>query len=137
LVELGAGTGYWAYLLRVLGADVIAYDIAPIGGKRRNRYHIDVRPWAEVLEGDVNALLKHADRSLFLCWPPRFSNVWESLQFYDGRFVLLIGDRGVRTPEMAALDREFSLVEVHHAVAMDSAPGIPVELSVWQRLKAG
>ena len=25
LVELGAGTGYWAYLLRLTGADVIAY----------------------------------------------------------------------------------------------------------------
>jgi hypothetical protein len=137
LVELGAGTGYWAYLLRLMGAEVIAYDIAPLGGIRPNRYHVDVRPWADVLDGDVNALSKHDDRSLFLCWPPRFSNVWESLQFYKGEFVLYIGDRAVRTPDMAALDRDFALVEVHHAVAMDSAPGTRVELSVWRRISRG
>jgi hypothetical protein len=134
LVELGAGTGYWAYLLRLAGADVIAYDIAPLGGRRPNRYHSDVRPWTEVRYGDVNALSKHIGRSLFLCWPPRFSNLWESLRFYRGEFVLYIGDRGVRTPELAALDRDFALVETHPAVAMDTAPGTRVQLSVWRRL---
>ena len=29
LVELGAGTGYWAYLLGLVGADIVAYDMAP------------------------------------------------------------------------------------------------------------
>src|ERR1700737_2494789 len=65
LVELGAGTGYWAYLLRSVGANVIAYDIAPVDGSRPNRYHPDVRSWTEVLAGDVNALSKHHDRSPF------------------------------------------------------------------------
>jgi hypothetical protein len=134
LVELGAGTGYWAYLLRLIGADVIAYDIAPPGGTRPNRYHPDVRPWAEVLDGDVNVLSNYAQRSLFLCWPPRFSNLWESLHFYKGEFVLYIGDRSVKTPDLAALDRDFALVEAHKAVAMDPAPGTRVELSVWRRL---
>lgn len=134
LVELGAGTGYWAYLLRLTGADVIAYDIAPLGGRRPNRYHSDVRPWTQVRYGDVNALSKHMGRLLFLCWPPRFSNLWESLRFYRGEFVLYIGDRGVRTPELAALDRDFVLIETHPAVAMDTAPGTRVQLSVWRRL---
>src|SRR5215469_4662144 len=59
LVELGAGTGYWAYLLRMVGADIIAYDHAPYGAARPNRYHPDVRPWADVLEGDVTVVTKH------------------------------------------------------------------------------
>jgi hypothetical protein len=42
LVEVGAGTGYWSYLLRQRGADVIAYDYAPLRGERRNRYHFDL-----------------------------------------------------------------------------------------------
>jgi hypothetical protein len=48
--------------------------------------------------------------------------------------VLYIGDRGVRTPELAALDRDFVLIETHPAVAMDTAPGTRVQLSVWRRL---
>ena len=37
LIELGAGTAYWAYLLELAGADIIAYDQAPPGGDRENR----------------------------------------------------------------------------------------------------
>src|SRR4051794_21992422 len=29
IVEIGAGTGYWAWLLAQAGADVLAYDRAP------------------------------------------------------------------------------------------------------------
>ena len=29
IVEVGAGTGYWAWLLRQVGATVEAYDVAP------------------------------------------------------------------------------------------------------------
>jgi hypothetical protein len=135
LVEIGAGTGYWAYLLSLMGADVIAYDIAPLGGIRPNRYHADVRPWSEVRDGDIDAVSKHKERSLFLCWPPRFSKLWESIRFYKGQFVLYVGDRGVRTPRLAVLDRDFELVEAHDAVAMDSEPGTQVKLFVWRRLR--
>jgi hypothetical protein len=137
LVELGAGTGYWAYLLRLLGANVVAYDIAPLGGRRSNRYHGDVRPWSEVLEGDVTAVSRHVGRSLFLCWPPRYSNIWESLNYYRGNFLLYIGDRGVRTAQLSALDRDFALLEAHLALAMDGAAGTRVQLSVWRRRNGG
>jgi hypothetical protein len=133
LVELGAGTGYWAYLLRLSGADVVAYDIAPLGGSRENRYHGDVHPWSEVLDGDVTAVSRHTGRSLFLCWPPRYSNIWESLNYYRGNVLLYIGDRGVRTAELSPLDREFVVLETHVAIAMDKADGTRVELSVWRR----
>ncbi len=39
LVEVGAGTGYWAQRLRVLGVDVVALDQAPPDGDTANRYH--------------------------------------------------------------------------------------------------
>src|SRR6202050_3520431 len=29
LVEIGAGTGYWAFRLRALGVDIVAFDQAP------------------------------------------------------------------------------------------------------------
>jgi hypothetical protein len=133
LVELGAGTGYWAYLLRLMGADVIAYDTAPLGAARQNRYHPDVRPWTEVLQGDLPILSEHPARTLFLCWPPLFSTISDALHFYSGDIVLLIGDGGQRTSRLSALDRDFRLAERHPAVAMDPAAGTRVELSVWQR----
>lgn|ERR1041385_274445 len=136
LVELGAGTGYWTYLLRLMGVDVIAYDSAPVGGPRENRYHLNVNPWADVLDGDLRILSRHGDRCLFLCWPPTYSALWEVLSFYDGECVIYVGDHGARTARLAGLHGAFRRVEVHPAVAMDPYPGRPAELSVWQRRRA-
>ena len=133
LVELGAGTGYWTYLLRALGADAVAYDAAPLGGSRVNRYHPDTRPWVDVLAGDATVLAAHRDRALFMCWPPAFSALWEALRFYAGDTVVYLGDHGPRAARLAGLARGFDRIEVLPAVAMDAAPGRPAELSVWRR----
>jgi len=133
LVELGAGTGYWAYLLRLMGTDVIAYDHAPFGSGRNNRYHVDFRRWTDVIEGDTEAILRHSDRTLFLCWPPKFSALWKSVDLYRGDCVIYIGDGGTRTPAIRALQEGFILVETHPAIAMEPAPGTEVKLSVWRR----
>jgi hypothetical protein len=133
LVELGAGTGYWAHLLRLMGADVVAYDSAPVGGLRENRYHPDARPWTPVLHGDLRILPLHADRCLFLCWPPTYSALWEALSFYRGERVIYVGDHGARAARLVGLDAAFHRVELHAAVAMDPFPGHPAELGVWRR----
>jgi hypothetical protein len=133
LVELGAGTGYWTYLLRLMGADVVAYDRAPVGGLRENRYHPDARPWTQVLDGDLHILSRHADRCLFVCWPPTYSTLWEALSFYRGEFVIYVGDHGARAARLAGLEAAFDRVELHSAVAMDPFPGHPAELGVWRR----
>ena len=39
VVEIGAGTGYWAYELRDRGVSVAAYDIAPVHLDLHNGYH--------------------------------------------------------------------------------------------------
>jgi hypothetical protein len=133
LVELGAGTGYWTYLLRLMGADVVAYDSAPLDGLRENRYHPDARPWTHVLDGDLHTLAMHADRCLFLCWPPTYSTLWEALRFYRGECVIYVGDHGARAARLAGLDAAFRRVELHCVVAMDPFPGHPAELEVWRR----
>jgi len=133
LVELGAGTGYWTFLLRLMGADVVAYDSAPVGGLRENRYHPDVRPWTDVIHGDLHMLSYHSDRCLFICWPPTYSALWEALSFYTGDWVIYVGDHGGRAARLAGLDDAFRRVELHPAVAMDPAPDRPAELGVWRR----
>src|ERR1700682_372058 len=68
IVELGAGAGYWAYLLRNRGVDIVAYDLAP-PDQVSNAYKFEPRTWTEVRLGGVEILEKFADRALFLCWP--------------------------------------------------------------------
>jgi len=136
LVEIGAGTGYWTYLLRLMGADVVAYDQAPPGGAQQNRYHPDARPWTEVLEGDATVLAMHRDRALFVCWPPAFSALWEVLRFYAGDHVIYVGDGGPRTARLAGLDDQFERLEAYSARPLDPAPGRTAELSVWRRRRA-
>lgn len=89
VVEIGAGGGYWAKLLRERGVDVIAYDVKPgdphwfRGGEL----------FSEVLECDHTAVIGHPDRTLFLCWPS-YGLAWthEVLELYEGDTVIYIGE---------------------------------------------
>jgi hypothetical protein len=133
LVEVGAGTGWWAHRLRLAGVDIVAYDQAPPGGERENRYHPGAAAWADVLPGDARAAARHPDRALFLCWPPLYSSLWECVQWYAGGAVICVGDGGVRTARMDGLAGEFAVAERHPALAVDPAPGHPAEMVVWRR----
>jgi hypothetical protein len=69
LVEIGAGTGYWTMLLRLLGADVVAYDLAPATPADHASYG-ERASFTEVLQGSEERVADHAERTLMLCWPP-------------------------------------------------------------------
>lgn len=56
LLELGAGSGFWARALRTCGADVVALDPAPRGSGVAPGSHLDATD--------------HPGRSLLICWPP-------------------------------------------------------------------
>lgn len=133
LVEMGAGTGYWANKLQALGSDVIAYDQAPPNGEGNNRYHNGTHMWANVLLGDQTFLLAHPGRALFLCWPPLFSSLGDSLSFYEGDTVALIGDGGRRTARLHGLDDWFRLAILAPAHALEPMPDAPATLSIWKR----
>lgn len=62
IVELGAGTGYWASFLAARGVDVVAYDKAA----KRGEY---VKMFFPVLQGDADYTAEHADRALLMVWP--------------------------------------------------------------------
>lgn len=94
LVELGAGTGYWAYLLCKAGADVVAYDINPPDKQPKNPWHDRIsQTWYEVLKGKPPKLTRHPDRALLLCWPPYDTPMADqALQYYRGDTVIYIGE---------------------------------------------
>lgn len=87
IVEIGAGLGYWAALLRARGVDIVAFDdfswttgtAAP--------------PWTAVEVGGVDAVRGHGHRALFLCWPPyALSMARHALACYEGGTVIYVGE---------------------------------------------
>jgi hypothetical protein len=133
LVEMGAGTGYWAYRLRSIGVDIVAFDQAPLDGERANRYHSRTPPWTHVEQGDQTALSGYADRALFLCWPPLFSSLGDCLTYYRGDTVAYIGDGGYRTARLDHLRKAFTKIAAAPVRALDPYPGVRPRLTIWKR----
>jgi hypothetical protein len=95
VVEIGAGAGYWAWQLVQRGIPVAAYDESPPNVKSNGYCGRDgvLRPvWHPVHEGGPEMAAKHADRALFLCWPPMSTMAAEALAAYQGDRVIYIGE---------------------------------------------
>ncbi|MCW2887164.1 MAG: hypothetical protein QOE54_1545 [Streptosporangiaceae bacterium] len=92
LVEIGAGSGYWAWQARQAGIDVIAYE--PVHPSV-NTYTDGTEYLATVRAGHA-AARNHPDRALLLCWPSH-NDPWatSTLHAYTGDLLVYIGeDRG-------------------------------------------
>lgn len=89
IVEVGAGGGYWAQLLRERGADVLAFDLQP---DPAHNHHVD-RRWGTVHEAPATVAGEHPDRTLLLIWPPLHEPMaHDALQSYRGDRLVYIGD---------------------------------------------
>ena len=115
IIEIGAGNGYWAFLLKNIGTDIIPVDDKGI--KKKNWSHIfeDDTEYTEVTDGNENKILEYPERNLMLCWPP-YSDLmaFRCLSLFEGDFVLYIGELGGCTANddfHYKLDRDFVLVE--------------------------
>ncbi len=133
LVEIGAGTGYWAHRLRSIGVDIVAFDQAPVDGERANRYHSPTRPWTHLEPGDQTVLPSYPDRALFLCWPPLFSSLGDCLTYYRGDTVAYIGDGGYRTARLDHLHEAFIKIATAPVRALDPDPEVRPQLTIWKR----
>ncbi len=112
VVEMGAGTGYWAGLLRSRGVDVVAYDLRPGYGLSDEGPEARARVYTEVVEGTPADLAAHPDRSLLLIWPPLAHEGDDEedmsvacLDHWRGRFLLYVGDWNVFTASAAFHER--------------------------------
>jgi len=100
IVEIGAGSGYWARCLGEMGADVVAYDRFPPGEQSPwewdswNSWFND--SWYGIIEGDESAAAWHPDRTLFMAWPmpmnPMAYNTLLNYKNAGGRTLIYIGD---------------------------------------------
>lgn len=95
VVEIGAGTGYWAHLLHQRGVDIVAYDRDPPPSPR-NRWFAGTEPWHAVQRGDHDDAARHPDRTLLLVWPTR-NEIWAAAaveRYHDagGASVVHVGE---------------------------------------------
>jgi hypothetical protein len=104
IVEIGAGSGYWAWMLEQAGADVVAYDLNPPDGsdpddlddslRPGGSWHSRQRAWFDVRRGGVEVAREHPGRTLFLCWP-LYDNpmAFLALGAYGGTDLFYVGER--------------------------------------------
>jgi hypothetical protein len=139
IVEIGAGSGYWAACLSKMGVDVIAYDSHPPGMHspwewfKGNPWFDD--SWYHIVEGDVSDAAHHPDRTLLLAWPmPMSSMAYNALLNYKnagGRTVIFIGD-----PHPASSGDEYFYKMLYEhkeieTVNLYSWPGIKEKLLIY------
>lgn len=89
VVEIGAGTGYWAWMLTQYGVNVTAYDPYPPG---EDNNYVRGGPYHPILPAGIEAAAKHPDRALMLCWPS-FGEPWatHTLAAYQGDALIWVG----------------------------------------------
>jgi len=127
VVEIGAGTGYWAGLLRGRGVDVVAYDIEPYRNSQA------AAQWSEVKRGNHMYVMKHPERTLLLCWPPYGQPMAAmALRRYKGNVVIYIGEW-----RAATADDEFHEMleswDEKEVVSLPQWPGIRDDMYVYYR----
>ena len=137
LVEIGAGTGYWAWQLQQIDVDIVPYDAhAPIGpSDSGNLWHPGATSWTHIEIADSVASAAHPDRTLFLCWPPyREAMAADAVRAYQGATVAYIGEA---KGGMTADDSFFELLERswvrRQIVRVLRWEGFDDQLEVWER----
>ena len=90
IVEVGAGSGYWAFELREKGVDVVATD----PHLSHPFWDNPAQKWVGVeLLDALPAIEKYPDRNLLICWP-NVDEEWatEALQCFQAEFVIYVGE---------------------------------------------
>jgi hypothetical protein len=82
VVEIGCGSGYWAWLMQQAGIAVTAVDQT-----------MPTLAWHPIELGNELASAKHPDKALFLCWPPWGTTMAEqAVANYAGTCVIYVGE---------------------------------------------
>jgi hypothetical protein len=131
VLEIGAGAGYWAWQMAQAGIDVLAYDPEPPSVSNRFVKH---RLYYNVQRGDQEAAAEHADRVLFMCWPPPWGDFAKrALHLYRGDTVLYAADdeccADPRFPRI--LRRDFE--QIGQSDSHVTYWGIRDRLTAWRR----
>ena len=140
LVEMGAGRGYWASLLKAGGVDVIVYDECPAvrGGQIvGNQYLSPLNTYAytDVLMGEPRDLARHPDRTLFLCWPPINNMAEDCLKWFRGGTSVYLGTgpKGMDAPDRFFEKRDRDWVPEESLAVIPSMWNVTERMTVYRR----
>ena len=136
IVELGAGTGYWASLLAEAGAEVQAYDANVPGVESANTYGFGKSPlYFKVEQGTEDVLAGLTARALLLVWPcfnTPFAN--DCLKQFTGEYVAFVGEyRGGCTANDDFFDALADHWEEVRCVRIPQWGGIHDSLRIYRR----
>ena len=86
LIEIGAGNGYWAFMLRQMGVDILAFD----------KYVNSKTTFTKVEKGGTEKLSQKkvsAGRTLFLCYPDEMESIASTcLDNFEGDTIIHVGE---------------------------------------------
>ena len=134
VLEVGAGSGYWAYELKKLRVDIVATGIID----KIHRKEWEDSPWTAVERLSAQeAIGRYPERTLFMCWPS-YSEEWagHALAAYGGETLILVAEGEYGCVGGSNLWEELRknwqcLVEVE----IPQWDGIHDWLTVWRRRK--
>lgn len=127
--EIGAGTGYWAYLLSKLGVDVLACDI----GLKSYRTYFKIGAFSKVVDEPYEDMMKRDPsvhkRTLLMVWPD-YDNK-QAFDAYKGDTVIYVGEIGDGcTGYDEAVEKKWKLAKV---VKIPVWEGIHDSMGIFKR----
>lgn len=138
LVEIGAGTGFWASLLLERGIAITSYDKAPPQDKKckkLNEFHANANTFSLIKTGGPDTLSSQSEHhNLFLCYPPPNDPMARNcLKYFKGKFIIHVGEYAGDTA-----DRSFES-ELHKGYQLVKRIDLPnwcntaYAMTIWQR----
>lgn len=125
VVEIGAGSGYWAWLMRQAGLNVAAFDNDP------PRF-----VWTDVQRGDERAWSGRPGSTLFLCWPPWATDMaFNALVHYQGPYFIYVGEWMLGNANARFFQRLVEQYEAVESVAIPQWSARDDHLTVFRRRK--
>jgi hypothetical protein len=130
IVEIGAGSGYWARLLQDIGVEVIPIDNTEVP----NNYV--AKKYTTIISGSVEDLVHYQNHALMLCWPPYDAPMAaEALMYYPGNVVIYIGEGNGGCTGDDKFHQVLDKWNLIQAVQIPQWNGIHDELFIYKRIK--
>ena len=129
ILEIGAGMGYWAMELSKAGVNTVATDPTP------GIYFEGCPRWSKIdLVDGLEAMEKHPDRNLLLCWPEMREWPAEVVANFSGKHVIYIGEpRDGCTGSSQMFDLLEERYELEVRLEIPQFQRIHDELEIWRR----